>query len=103
MEIADRVTVLRDGKVTGELEAGATNVEELSKLMVGRELLPTTKSDVKLGETVLQVKDVSIMGAKANPCWIRSASRSKQERSLVSQVYQGTVNLNLFKPFLDSN
>lgn len=67
MEIADRVTVLRDGKVTGELEAGATNVEELSKLMVGRELLPTTKSDVKLGETVLQVKDVSIMGGKGKP------------------------------------
>jgi ABC-type uncharacterized transport system ATPase subunit len=67
MEIADRVTVLRDGKVTGELDAGATNVEELSKLMVGRELLPTTKSDVKLGETVLQVKDVSIMGDKGKP------------------------------------
>ncbi|MBA2938341.1 ABC transporter ATP-binding protein [Paenibacillus sp. CGMCC 1.16610] len=67
MEIADRVTVLRDGKVTGELDAGATNVEELSKLMVGRDLLPTNKSDVRLGETVLQVKDVSIMGGKGKP------------------------------------
>ncbi|BFT73565.1 ABC transporter ATP-binding protein [Paenibacillus sp. P36] len=67
MEIADRVTVLRDGKVTGELDAGATNVEELSKLMVGRDLLPTSKSDVKLGETVLQVQDVSIMGDKGKP------------------------------------
>ncbi|NQX71791.1 ABC transporter ATP-binding protein [Paenibacillus alba] len=67
MEIADRVTVLRDGKITGTLEAAATSVEELSKLMVGRDLLESAKRQVKLGETVVQVKNISILGAKGKP------------------------------------
>ncbi|MEW9701415.1 ABC transporter ATP-binding protein [Paenibacillus sp. SI8] len=67
MEVADRVTVLRDGKVTGTLDAGATNVEHLSKLMVGRELANATRNQVKLGETVLEVKEVSMQGEKGKP------------------------------------
>lgn len=67
MEIADRVTVLRDGKVTGELETQATHVEELSKLMVGRDLMPMTKKQAVIGEAVLQVKDLSITGDKGKP------------------------------------
>ncbi|UKS28845.1 ABC transporter ATP-binding protein [Paenibacillus sp. HWE-109] len=67
MEIADRVTVLRDGKVTGTLEASATNVEELSKLMVGRDLLESARRDVQVGKTVLQVKDLSLHGDKGKP------------------------------------
>ncbi|WNR42110.1 ABC transporter ATP-binding protein [Paenibacillus roseipurpureus] len=67
MEIADRITVLRDGQVTGVLEAKSTNVEELSKRMVGRDLLPMNKKPVSVGETVLQVTDITILGEKGKP------------------------------------
>lgn len=64
MEVADRVTVLRDGKVTGVLEISDTNVEELSRLMVGRELLHLESKAVTRGKTVLQVKEVTLEGKK---------------------------------------
>ncbi|NEW04993.1 ABC transporter ATP-binding protein [Paenibacillus sp. SYP-B3998] len=67
MEVADRITVLRDGKITGTLDASATNVEELSKLMVGRELANASRAAANLGETVLEVKDISIQGGKGKP------------------------------------
>ena len=37
MEISDRITVLRQGKVTAELDAKDTNERELARLMVGRD------------------------------------------------------------------
>ncbi|TXK74699.1 ABC transporter ATP-binding protein [Paenibacillus sp. N3.4] len=67
MEVADRVTVLRDGRITGTLNAAETNVEELSKLMVGRELAQSTKTMASLGETILEVKEISIQGDKGKP------------------------------------
>jgi simple sugar transport system ATP-binding protein len=38
MEIADRIVVMRNGKVVGDLRKAETNEIELSKLMVGREI-----------------------------------------------------------------
>lgn len=37
-EIADHVTVLKDGKVTGTRETSSTNAEEIVRLQIGREL-----------------------------------------------------------------
>ena len=39
MEIADRVTVLRGGRVTGTLERGRFNTQEMVRLMVGRDVV----------------------------------------------------------------
>ena len=64
MDVADRITVLRDGQVTGILEAKDTNVEELSRLMVGRELVRMDKPASTPGEPVLQVEGVHLSGAK---------------------------------------
>ena len=38
MEVADRIVVMRNGKVVGDLRKDETNELELSKLMVGREI-----------------------------------------------------------------
>src|SRR6267378_4727294 len=39
LAISDNVTVMRDGRVVGELKTSATNAAELARLMVGREVL----------------------------------------------------------------
>ncbi|WNQ11975.1 ABC transporter ATP-binding protein [Paenibacillus aurantius] len=61
---ADRITVLRDGRVTGVMEAKDTNEEELSRLMVGRELQRRNKQAVEPGEGILDVQNVTIQGGK---------------------------------------
>jgi ABC-type uncharacterized transport system ATPase subunit len=64
IDSADRVTVLRDGKVTGTLETAATNVEELSRLMVGRELINLAPKKAAFGKPVLEVRGVTLQGNK---------------------------------------
>ena len=55
-EIADRITVLRDGKLIGTDDASALTEKRLITMMVGRELDDVfPKREVALGETVLEV------------------------------------------------
>jgi len=63
-EVADRITVIRLGKVIGEAEPTATNAE-LASLMVGRAVdLTVDKSEAKPGEPGLVVKDLSVIDAR---------------------------------------
>ncbi|HVS82690.1 MAG TPA: ABC transporter ATP-binding protein [Pyrinomonadaceae bacterium] len=63
LAISDNVTVMRDGRVVGDLKTSATNAAELARLMVGREvLLRVEKPAAKAGATVLSVRDLSILG-----------------------------------------
>ncbi|WIV12372.1 ABC transporter ATP-binding protein [Proteiniborus sp. MB09-C3] len=65
MSVCDRVTVLRDGKVTGRIDIKNTNELELTKAMIGRELSPVCKDNVCCkGERVLELKDVSYEDAE---------------------------------------
>lgn len=60
-EIADRVTVLKDGVTQATKEVAKTNDVELVRLMVGRELTDMYPKDlVKPGDVVLEVRDLSI-------------------------------------------
>src|SRR5947208_9484359 len=48
LAISDNVTVMRDGRVVGDLKTSETNAAELARLMVGREvLLRVEKPDAK--------------------------------------------------------
>jgi ABC-type sugar transport system ATPase subunit len=59
-DIADRVTVLRDGAHVGSAEIGELNREKLIALMVGRELKEEfPPREVALGEPLLEVKHLS--------------------------------------------
>ncbi|WP_194421957.1 ABC transporter ATP-binding protein [Microbacterium abyssi] len=59
-EVADRITVIRLGKVVGEASPTASN-EELASLMVGRAVeLTVHKEAPKLGEESLVVKDLTV-------------------------------------------
>src|ERR1041385_8872532 len=63
LAISVDVTVMRDGRVVGDLKTAATNAAELARLMVGREvLLRVEKPDAKVGAGVLAVRGLSILG-----------------------------------------
>ncbi len=58
--VADRVTVLRDGKVVGSSDVAAITTDEIIALMVGRqveELYP--RSARKAGEVILEIEDLA--------------------------------------------
>ena len=62
MAFTDRVTVLRDGRVTGEKQTSDTNSQELANLMVGRQVL--LKVDVPPGkplpELAMEVRNLAV-------------------------------------------
>ncbi|WP_026508954.1 ABC transporter ATP-binding protein [Butyrivibrio sp. MC2013] len=61
MEVADRCSVLRRGKYIGTVDIKDTTKEELSRMMVGRDVqLVVSKGEAKPGETVLSVRDMSV-------------------------------------------
>ena len=62
-EVADRITVIRLGKVVGEAEPTATN-QELAALMVGRPVeLTVHKNPPQLGEEALVVDNLRVIDA----------------------------------------
>ena len=62
-EVADRITVIRLGKVVGEAEPTATNAE-LASLMVGRAVdLMVDKDPAEPGEEALVVRNLSVIDA----------------------------------------
>jgi ABC-type uncharacterized transport system ATPase subunit len=61
LAISDDVTVMRDGRVVGEVKTAGTNAAELARLMVGRDvLLRIEKTAASPGETVLSVRDLTV-------------------------------------------
>jgi len=62
-ELADRVTVLKDGQTMATKNVSETNNTELVQLMVGREMTAMyPPRDNKPGEIVLEVRDLCIEG-----------------------------------------
>jgi simple sugar transport system ATP-binding protein len=65
LAISDDVTVMRDGKVVGELPTKDTNATDLARMMVGREvLLRVEKSEPKVGESALKLNNLSVVSAQ---------------------------------------
>jgi len=67
MEIADRITVLRDGKWVGDLTAAEATQDKIVAMMVGRPLSAwfPPRADRKVGEIVLEAIDLRVPGAPA--------------------------------------
>jgi len=67
MAIADRITVLRNGRVVGTTTPAETTEEQLAAMMVGREvLLQVEKGPARPGETVLEVEGLKVMDDRGN-------------------------------------
>jgi ABC-type sugar transport system ATPase subunit len=59
LEIADRVTVLRDGRKIGTMDCSNISRLELIRMMVGREAeAPQKQAAVELGKEILRVRDL---------------------------------------------
>ena len=61
MAVADRCTVLRRGKCIGTVNIKDTNQDELSRMMVGRDVqLVATKEDKEPGDVILHVENITV-------------------------------------------
>ena len=61
MAVADRCTVLRKGKCIGTVNTAETTMEELSSMMVGRQVnFKVDKKDAQPGEVVLDVQGLTV-------------------------------------------
>jgi len=68
MEISDRVTVLRDGKVVETVNTKDTSPKELAKSMVGREVLfRVKKRETEKGKVVLKVNNLHAKNQRGLP------------------------------------
>ncbi len=62
MSIADRVVVMRDGRVVGETRPSETDTAGLALMMVGRDVVfRIEKQPSTCGDTILEVSDVSVL------------------------------------------
>lgn len=65
MEIADRITVIRRGKVIGTTTPAEADQRKLAEMMVGRAVqLELEKAPPKIGETVLKVENLIVLSER---------------------------------------
>ncbi|MEN9231479.1 MAG: ABC transporter ATP-binding protein [Thermostichus sp. DG02_5_bins_236] len=82
MQLSDRITVIRDGKVVATVPTAETHTQELARLMVGREVSLTVDKDPCTPETVLlDVQDV----------WVEIAGRKPAVAGVSFQVRSGEI------------
>ena len=68
LEVADRITVLRRGRMVGTTVPAETTREELATMMVGREVdLVVNKPPAKPGEPVLELRDLVVRDERGHP------------------------------------
>jgi ABC-type uncharacterized transport system ATPase subunit len=75
MEVADRCTVLRKGKLVGTVDVASTTKQELSRMMVGRPVsFAVTKKAIEPGEVVLDVKGLTVPSKRHKHNAVRNVS-----------------------------
>ena len=75
MAVADRCTVLRKGKYVGVTDIANTNQEELSRMMVGRDVqLQVDKAPAHPGEVILDVQGVNVPSSTHKKSAVRDVS-----------------------------
>ncbi len=83
LAIADHITVLRRGRVVGEVDPKETTKADLARMMVGREVLfHLEKPPLEPGEPVLEIRNVHAMGDKGVPA-LKGVTLEVREREIV--------------------
>jgi general nucleoside transport system ATP-binding protein len=67
LAVADRITVLRSGKVAGITRPEDTNERELARMMVGREIVLTAATTTVPGDPVLRLERISARNDRGLP------------------------------------
>ena len=62
MAISNRITVLRAGKTVGTVNKEDVTPEDLAQMMIGRQLAGVEREQIALGDPVLKVNDLVVMG-----------------------------------------
>ena len=82
MEISDRITVMRQGKVTGVLNKSETDVREIARLMVGREVVFTVqKPPAKSSDVVLRVENL----------WVKDYRKLDMVKGISFEIRKGEI------------
>ena len=68
LEIADRITVIRDGRTVGTVLASDVDTKQLAEMMIGSELpSPETRESTVQEDVILSVTDLSLQGDTGKP------------------------------------
>ncbi|HEX9960240.1 MAG TPA: ATP-binding cassette domain-containing protein, partial [Pyrinomonadaceae bacterium] len=63
LAISENVTVMRDGKVVGNVKTAETSAKDLARMIVGRDvLLRVEKTDAAPRDNILNVRNLSVVG-----------------------------------------
>jgi ABC-type uncharacterized transport system ATPase subunit len=83
MQVSDRVTVLRDGKVVSTVNTQDTSPRELARLMVGRDvLMELPRKHGEAGGVVLSVENMMVNDERGLPA-VRGVSFDVREQEIV--------------------
>jgi ribose transport system ATP-binding protein len=67
LELSDRIYVMKDGRVVGQMQAGSTTVPQLHQMMVGRdrhsEYYRESRQQPPRAEVVMEARNLSVKGA----------------------------------------
>ena len=82
--VADRVTVLRRGKYIGTVDVAGTSKEEMSRMMVGRDVNTVVeKEPAKPGETILKVENMTVASKMHSNNAVKNVSLEVHEGEIV--------------------
>ena len=84
MEVADRCTILRKGKMIATVNVSDTNPQELSRMMVGRDVeLVTKKDECHPGKDVLTIKNLTIYDGERKKEVVKNVSLNVRQGEIV--------------------
>lgn len=84
MEVADRCTILQKGRYIGTVDIDKTSKEELSRMMVGRNVnFSVEKGPAKPGETVLKVEHMTVPSKTHNNNAVKDISFNVRRGEIV--------------------
>lgn len=88
-KVADEVTVLRKGEYVGSISNKDLTAKNLSKMMIGSDLVEVTKTFSKGSEVVLQVKDLVVAGKDSSKF---SFDNEKMKVNLLKKLISTDIN-----------
>ena len=99
LAIADRITVIRRGKVIGERRPDQTTEEELAELMVGRAVeLTVDRGQSHVGKPILRIESLRVLDIHHRELIPSCRSKFGPARSSASLVWPATARTSWSNP-----